>query len=167
MAKVTMESLVPVVRMIAWKYAKRCGNRLLYDDAYRHALLGLVEGYKRYDKRRKGWRNGLEKRVRMAIIDGFRQESPFTRHQQRRGTYEYDRLDDARFDESTYDDDSLCVDDVCSLLSCGRQKEVVRLRFDGYTMKEIADRFGVDESRVSQIIKEIRKKVASYFNLKS
>jgi RNA polymerase sigma factor (sigma-70 family) len=45
-----------------------------------------------------------------------------------------------------------------------KEYAIIMMRFDGHTMRDVGNKFNLTESRISQIIKEIKKKVARRYD---
>jgi len=166
-----------VAKHEAAKFIKKKGmDKSNFDDAYRHALLGLIRGCRNCDKSKQGWKNYITTKVRGAIIDGFREESPFTRVQQDAGLCRYDYIDEM-IDEygnsfadeiaSSSDVPTWIVDDLCSLLSDDTNKTILRMRIDGHELKDISKEVGLCKSFTCRRFSRIVPIIRSYFNATS
>lgn len=104
------------------------------------------------------WLNGKGQTVEQAVIDFLRKYGAG-----RKGSKGYDSklmmINASEIPESlTVESDQHFEFDICECLH-GRVSEIAKLYGEGYTLKEIGEKFGISESRCSQIFKDFTEKM--------
>lgn len=104
------------------------------------------------------WQNGKGQTVDQAVIDFLRKYGAG-----RKGSKGYDSklmmLNASELSESLSADCDETFDfDICKGLD-GRVSEIAKLYGEGYTLKEIGEKFGISESRCSQIFRDFTEKM--------
>lgn len=157
---------LPDVRSIVWAYCGRRGIASLFDvvlsDAY-EGLVRLAETYK--PDRGVPWLHYVRYNLERRIVDALRkhggrphQVGYDARHAIRMAGElpDYDRPELGREDPNLAEVEVMEIFSQTMASLPERSREMVALRIQGESMTAVADRFGVSESRVSQLLTEIR-----------
>ena len=72
--------MIPVIRRIAYRLAKRLPSHVCIDDLISAGVVGLITAYRRFDPARgDDFRSYAELRIRGAMIDELRASDPLSR----------------------------------------------------------------------------------------
>ena len=128
---------------------------LEYDDACQIARIAIWQAQQDYDPNRGAWSTFMYSRVRTALWTAARSAKgdPLTDSEQVEETSI--SCDDADFDCLSEDLKTLFTDEEVTLL---------KLRYEGYSYREIGERFGVCREVVRQRIQNLKKVVEAYYN---
>ena len=164
-----VEQYVPLANKLAFQRKKTLPRHIDVEDLQSAAYMGLVEAALRYDPNRGiAFSTFASPRVFGAIQDHLRSES-----MGRRGDYSKvfslnDRMDDEACLQDTLEARPERNDEeFLEAVSIGlgdHAREVIRLYFiDEYSMREVGERFGVSESRISQLIKLYKERIREQY----
>lgn len=157
-----------IVRWIKIVVLKTIRDRGLFslevDNLLSAGYLGYVQALQRFDARFGfKFKTFAEYRIRGAVLDEARREIGDERAKTPRPVrdHEYDLtwVVDRQGDPAQELDVKLFL---ASLPISGKGKEILRLRGEGYSMKEIGTRLGCSESRISQIMNGLKREVRPY-----
>lgn len=164
-----VEQYVPLANKLAFQKKKGLPKHIDIEDLRSAAYLGLVEAANRF-KPEHGvcFSTFAYPRINGAIIDYLRDLGWLKRGD----TCNIISLDAPSADESCVLADTVAskekrndheeVLEVVSLNLDNQAKDVIRYYFiDELSMKEVGERFGVTEGRISQLIKEYKRRICS------
>lgn len=165
---------------IAYKVAQTLPIEI--EDAVSLAHLGLVEAANRFDFGRydptkpssldTNFKSFAFQRIRGAIIDGARKDSFVRRRGLEKGIrFDMTSLDDTRINDNGESGPAFEIpffddpDEMIDLLDAfddldEREKAIVVGVASGYSGRELADRFGITQSRVSQLNARAKAKIS-------
>lgn len=157
------DSFLPLVRKIAWSYARKFRGELLFDDLFQEGCIGLIDALARVDHNRPTARTFITMRVSGAIKDHIRNYLPTAG---RDSFVQMWPLADA-FDQSIQgsERDIEKVADLCIMLQAlpGRLRSVIEWELAGKKQSDLASEIGCHPSRISQLRSEaidLMRKVA-------
>jgi len=155
--KFDLESFFPRVKAMAYRLSKTVPVPL--DDLIGYGYLGLMDAAKRHDPAKGNFITYLGHRVMGAMLDGVREWGWFSRKQKdiRMGYAEdSDGAHDPVFDPTTQLHQGLDLGLLVERADLReRDREMMGLYLQGSTQREIAREYGLTQSRMSQIMKEI------------
>jgi len=160
-----VEQYVPLANKLAFQKKRTLPRHIDVEDLRSAAYFGLVEAASRYNPERGvAFSTFAYPRISGAIHDFLRQEGYGKRGEishvislNGEADGEGELQDLLRAKPERNDEEFL---EVVSFDLGAQAKEVLRLYFiDEHSMKEVGERFGVSESRVSQLIKRYKKRI--------
>lgn len=162
-----VEQYVPLANKLACQKKRTLPKHVDIEDLKSAAYMGLVEAASRYDSEQGvAFSTYAYPRVFGAIHDWLRQQSWGKRGE----TTSVQSLDYSNDDCKIGDliesrperNDEEFLEHVSSVLDDANAKDILRCYFiDESSMKEVGEKFGVSESRISQIFKKYKAKILS------
>jgi RNA polymerase sigma factor (sigma-70 family) len=136
-------------------------------------MLGYTQALRKFDPKRKvKFKTYAEYRIKGAVLDEVRKMIGDERCKIKRPR----RVDDFNFEYHMSDNGSL-FENIDGSLSVEeflrdadldeREKEILRCRYEGLNLREIAAKFGFSESRASQLLVKIKKAVYNHYSKES
>ena len=175
MCAVDLAAHVGLVRHIVRKMGM---DRIDHDEAVAIGLLAMVEAAPRYDPSRGQFSSFIAPRIRGAVIDEYRKLYGRKDHSMRPVLWSLDKLlQDAAGHEDMHTMLILSLEDTSvhwqewgeSAVDTRkvmrrlrpRERVIVRQRAKGRTFKSIGDELGISESRVCQVLRKMRERIAA------
>ena len=167
---------MPLAKKLAGQKKRVLPRHVDYEELESAAYMGLVEAASRFDASQGvAFSTFAYRRIFGAICDWLRQQG-----WGRRNEYlsvqslecptgqDGEVLGDLVEDKSTERNDDEFVEHASMLLKDNSAKDILQHYFvDEFSMREVGDKFGVSESRISQIIKKYRTNVRSSWDKRS
>ena len=163
-----VEKYMPLAKKLAGERKKGLPRYIDYEDLESAAYMGLVEAASRYDKTLGvAFSTFAYRRIFGAICDWLRQQGWGKRNEY----LAVQSLDCLVGEEGTFGDlveaksdrnNEEIIEHVSFILQDEGAKNLLQHYFiDELSMKEVGDKFGVSESRISQILKKYKARIRS------
>jgi len=156
---------IPLANKLAFDKKKTLPKHVDVEELQSAAYLGLTEAANRFDENRGiSFSTFAYPRIMGAIVDQLRQQS-WGKRTDPKTAYSLDPSseDDVTFKDSIIAKNENNSDEMLEVVSQdldGQAEEVMRYYFvDECSMKEVGERFGVSESRISQLITKYKSRI--------
>lgn len=163
---------VPLANKLAYEKKRNLPNFIDVEDLKSAAYLGLVEAASRFDPSRGiAFSTFAYRRIFGAIQDYLREQGWLKRGDSTK-VLSLDLVDNDSDDfalkdtieAKPADDTEECFEVIASNLDEQAQSILRHYFIDEFSMKEVGEKFGISESRISQLIKQYKNQIRSDWN---
>jgi RNA polymerase sigma factor (sigma-70 family) len=158
-----VEEAIPLARLIVNTYCRDHGIFALRDEIEAEALSGLMSLAETY-RPESPWLKYVNRNLRFRLIDAMRRRSGRTRgkHYERRANLNDAEVLDLQYETVGEHDPAFAEVETADAFADAtrrlpeRTRAIIERRLSGMKMEEIGEQLGISESRVSQILFEVR-----------
>lgn len=137
---------MPLARKMAWNKLKSCNKSISYDELESAACFGLVDAATKYDNNKScSFHTFAKCRIVGAILDHVREE-------RKHPMSSLDEMIENKDDFIENKQIGFRVDELLEELNDTDRKIFYLYHIENHSMKEIGVKFGLTESRVSQLL---------------